>query len=52
MAGQTEALKMLKRLGFTKEAVFYNYVKDQIGEEHDLIVMMKNLQIEPSMVPF
>jgi L-amino acid N-acyltransferase YncA len=50
--GQTEALKILKRLGFTKEAVFYNYVKDQIGEEHDLVVMMKNLQIEPAMVPF
>lgn len=52
MAGQTEVLKMLKRLGFTREAVFYNYVKDQIGEEHDLVVMMKNLQIEPSMMPF
>ncbi|MDE2058909.1 MAG: GNAT family N-acetyltransferase [candidate division NC10 bacterium] len=52
MGGQTEALKILKRLGFTKEAVFYNYVKDQIGEEHDLVVMMKNLQIEPAMVPF
>jgi ribosomal protein S18 acetylase RimI-like enzyme len=52
MGGQTAALKILKRLGFTKEAVFYNYVKDQIGEEHDLVVMMKSLQIEPSMVPF
>jgi L-amino acid N-acyltransferase YncA len=52
MGGQTEALKILKRLGFTKEAVFYNYVKDQIGEEHDLVVMMKNLQIEPVMMPF
>jgi L-amino acid N-acyltransferase YncA len=52
MGGQTEALKILKYLGFTKEAVFYNYVKDQIGEEHDLVVMMKNLQIEPAMVPF
>ncbi|PWB81084.1 MAG: hypothetical protein C3F08_02820 [Candidatus Methylomirabilota bacterium] len=52
MEGQTEALKILKDLGFTKEAVFYNYVKDQIGEEHDLVVMMKNLQIEPSMIPF
>jgi ribosomal protein S18 acetylase RimI-like enzyme len=52
MGDQTEALKILKRLGFTKEAVFYNYVKDQIGEEHDLVVMMKNLQIGPSMVPF
>ncbi len=52
IGGQTEALKILKRLGFTKEAVFYNYVKDQIGEEHDLVIMMKNLQIEPSMLPF
>ena len=50
--GQAEALKILKRLGFTKEAVFYNYVKDQTGEEHDLVVMMKSLQIEPAMIPF
>ncbi|MBZ0160910.1 GNAT family N-acetyltransferase [Candidatus Methylomirabilis sp.] len=52
MGGQTVALSILKRLGFEREAVFYNYVKDQTGEEHDLVVMMKNLQIEPAMVPF
>lgn len=52
MGSQTGALSILKRLGFEKEAVFYNYVKDQTGEEHDLIIMMKNLQIEPAMVPF
>jgi L-amino acid N-acyltransferase YncA len=50
--GQTGNLSALKRLGFEKEAVFYNYVKDQTGEEHDLVIMMKNLQIEPTMVPF
>lgn len=52
MRGQMDALDVLKRLGFEKEAVFYNYVKDQTGEEHDLVIMMKNLQIEPAMVPF
>ena len=49
---QADNLSALKRLGFEKEAVFYNYVKDQTGEEHDLVIMMKNLQIEPAMVPF
>jgi L-amino acid N-acyltransferase YncA len=52
MRDQTGTLNILRRLGFEKEAVFYNYVKDQIGEEHDLVIMMKNLQIEPAMVPF
>lgn len=52
MGGQAGSLSALKRFGFEKEAVFYNYVKDQTGEEHDLVVMMKNLQIEPAMVPF
>lgn len=52
MENQTVALSVLKRLGFEKEAVFYNYVKDQTGEEHGLVVMMKNLQIEPAMIPF
>lgn len=52
MANQTAALAAFKRLGFEKEAVFYNYVKDQAGEERHLVVMMKNLQIEPAMVPF
>ena len=52
MGGQTGNLSAFKRLGFEKEAVFYNYVKDQTGEEHDLVIMMKNLQIEPAMVPF
>jgi L-amino acid N-acyltransferase YncA len=52
MGNQTAALSAFKRLGFQKEAVFYNYVKDQAGEERHLVVMMKNLLIEPAMVPF
>ena len=52
MGNQTAALGAFKRLGFEKEAVFYNYVKDQTGQERNLIVMMKNLQIERGMVPF
>ena len=52
MSNQTGALSAFKRLGFDKEAVFFNYVKDQMGEERDLVVMIKNLRIEPAMVLF
>jgi ribosomal protein S18 acetylase RimI-like enzyme len=52
MADQKGAIAAFKGLGFEKEAVFYNYVKDQTGEERDLVVMMKNLQVEPAMVLF
>jgi len=52
MGTQTAALAAFKRLGFEKEAVFYNHVKDQAGEERNLVVMMKNLLIEPVTIPF
>ena len=52
ISDQTGALSAFKRLGFEKEAVFFNYVKDQIGEERNLVVMIKNLRIEPAMVLF
>ena len=52
MSNQTGALSAFKGLGFEKEAVFFNYVKDQMGEEHNLVVMIKNLRIEPAMVLF
>jgi L-amino acid N-acyltransferase YncA len=52
MGNQAAALSAFKRLGFEKEAVFYNYVKDQAGEERNLVVMMKDLLIEPAMIPF
>jgi ribosomal protein S18 acetylase RimI-like enzyme len=52
MADQKRAIAAFKGLGFEKEAVFYNYVKDQTGEQRDLVVMMKNLQVEPAMVLF
>jgi ribosomal protein S18 acetylase RimI-like enzyme len=52
MSNQTGALSAFKRLGFDKEAVFFNYVKDQMGEERNLVVMIKNLRIEPAMVLF
>lgn len=52
MSNQTGALSAFKRLGFEKEAVFFNYVKDQMGEERNLLVMIKNLRIEPAMVLF
>ena len=52
ISDQTGALSAFKRLGFEKEAVFFNYVKDQMGEERNLVVMIKNLRIEPAMVLF
>ena len=52
MSNQTGALGAFKRLGFEKEAVFFNYVKDQMGEARNLVVMIKNLRIEPAMVLF
>ena len=52
ISDQTGALSAFKRLGFEKEAVFFNYVKDQTGEERNLVVMIKNLRFEPSMVLF
>ena len=52
MSNQTGALSAFKRLGFEKEAVFFNYVKDQVGEERNLVVMIKNLRIEPALILF
>jgi ribosomal protein S18 acetylase RimI-like enzyme len=52
MADQTAAVAAFKRLGFEREAVFYNYVKDQTGEERNLVVMIKSLQAPPAVVPF
>jgi ribosomal protein S18 acetylase RimI-like enzyme len=52
MANQRAAIAAFRRLGFEKEAVFYNYVKDQTGEERNLVVMIKNLQVEPVTVLF
>jgi len=52
MATQAGALAAFKRLGFEKEAVLYNYVKDQMGGRHNLILMIKGLQAEPVSVFF
>lgn len=52
MMDQAAAIAAFKGLGFEKEAVLYNYVRDQAGEERNLILMMKSLQIEPAMIPF
>ena len=52
IGNQTAALGAFKRLGFEKEVAFYNYVKDQAGEERNVIVMMKSLQIEPATISF
>jgi ribosomal protein S18 acetylase RimI-like enzyme len=50
MGVQTPAIATFKGLGFEKEHVFYNHVKDQAGKEHNLVVMIKNLLIEPATV--
>ena len=52
MENQKTALAAFKHLGFEKEAVFYNHVKDQAGKEHNLVVMIKNLLIEPAPAAF
>jgi acetyltransferase len=52
MATQTGALAAFKSLGFEKEAVLYNYVKDQEGKPHSLVVMLKDVQREPAAVVF
>jgi len=52
MGNQTAAIAAFRRLGFEKEAVFYNHVKDQTGQDRNLVVLIKNLQIEPAMIPF
>ena len=52
MAGQTAALAALKSLGFEKEAILYSHVRDQDGKAHNLVVMIRNLLIEPVAVVF
>jgi ribosomal protein S18 acetylase RimI-like enzyme len=52
MADQTAAIAAFRRLGFEKEATFYNYVKDQTGEPRNLVVMIKNLHVEPAIILF
>ena len=50
MGVQTGAIAAFKSSGFEEEHVFYNHVKDQAGKEHNLVVMIKNLLIEPAAV--
>ena len=52
MADQAAALAAFRHLGFEKEAVFYNHVKDQAGRQHHLVVMIKNLLVEPAPAVF
>lgn len=44
MEPQVHALKIFKRLGFHRDAVFHDYVKDIHGAKHDLIVMRCDLE--------
>jgi len=52
MENQKTAITAFRHLGFEREAVFYNHVKDQGGKEHNLVVMIKNLLTEPVPVVF
>lgn len=52
MGVQTAAIAAFRSLGFERDHVFYNHVKDQAGKQHNLVVMIKNLQIEPAPVPY
>src|SRR3972149_1321263 len=52
LGNQKTALAAFKHLGFEKEAILYNHVKDQAGKEHNLAVMIKNLLVEPAPVVF
>jgi len=52
MGYQKEALTALTPLGFETAAVLHNYVKDQAGKPHNLVVMVRNLLIEPGSVVF
>lgn len=46
MDNQTAAIAAFTRLGFGKEALLHNYVKDQAGGDHNLIVLIRRLPIE------
>jgi len=48
MDNQKMAIAAFRHLGFEREAVFYNHVKDRGEVEHNLVVMIKNLLIEPA----
>jgi GNAT superfamily N-acetyltransferase len=52
MANQRATIAAFRAQGFEQEAVFYNHVKDQAGKERNLVVMIRNLTIEPVTVPF
>ena len=52
MATQKSALAAFKSMGFEKEAVLSNYVKDQAGAKHSLILMIKDLLTEPVPVVY
>ena len=44
MAPQKAAFRIIERLGFTREAVLPDHVKDTAGNRHDLIVMRCKLR--------
>lgn len=52
MENQTAAIAAFKNLGFAQEAFLQNYVKDQAGRDHHLVVLIRRLPIEIEPVIF
>jgi L-amino acid N-acyltransferase YncA len=46
MAEQQAALGLFERLGFKREAVFRELVKDLRGHRHDLVIMTRDLTVK------
>lgn len=45
METEGAALRAFKHLGFEREAIFYNYVRDQVDRPHSLVVTIKDLTV-------
>jgi len=52
MENQTGAIAAFKNLGFAQEAFLHNYVKDQVGGDHNLVVLIRRLPVELEPVTF
>lgn len=52
MGTQHAALLALRHLGFEREAVLYQHVKDQAGRPQDLVIMGKDLVETPEVISF
>lgn len=51
MSEQTAAISLFERLGFKREAIFRELVKDLHGKKHDLLIMTRDLTIKGKRSP-